>query len=65
MNSNDTIFPRCDQVRETAYALHRFLRHGHFEKVYENGLAHRLRHAGVKVISVWLARVARAPIGAA
>ena len=39
----------CDQVRETAYTLHAFLRHGHLEKVYENGLAHRLRMAGLKV----------------
>jgi GxxExxY protein len=39
----------CDQVRETAYSLHTYLRHGHLEKVYENGLAHRLRKAGIKV----------------
>jgi GxxExxY protein len=43
------IFTLCDRVRETAFALHRFLRHGHLEKVYENGLAHRLRKAGVQV----------------
>ena len=28
-------------------ALHAHLRHGHLEKVYENGLAHRLRKAGL------------------
>jgi GxxExxY protein len=39
----------CDQVRETAFALHTFLRYGHLEKVYENGLTHRLRKAGLKV----------------
>jgi GxxExxY protein len=39
----DPIFQLCDQVRETSFALHRHLRHGHAEKVYENGLAHRLR----------------------
>jgi len=39
----------CDQVREASYALHRYLRHGHLEKVYENGLAHRLREAGLSV----------------
>ncbi|MFP4542060.1 MAG: GxxExxY protein, partial [Opitutales bacterium] len=39
----------CDHVRENAFALHRFLRHGHLEKVYENGLAHRLRKLGVQV----------------
>ena len=43
------IFALCDRVRETAFALHRFLRHGHLEKVYENGLAHRLRNAGIRV----------------
>jgi GxxExxY protein len=51
MNSDDSIFPLCDRVRETAYALHCFLRHGHLEKVYENGLLHRLRTAGVKAIA--------------
>ena len=40
---NQDIFALCDRVRETSLALHRYLRHGHLEKVYENGLAHRLR----------------------
>ena len=39
----------CDVVREAALSLHSFLRHGHLEKVYENGLAHRLRQAGLVV----------------
>ena len=39
----------CDLIRETSYSLHRFLRHGHLEKVYENGLAHRLRKANLQV----------------
>lgn len=38
-----------NQIRETAFALHRYLRHGHLEKVYENGLAHRLRKQGLTV----------------
>jgi len=29
--------------------LHRYLRHGHLEKVYENGLVHRLRQMGMQV----------------
>jgi len=33
----------CDTVRETAFAIHKYHRHGHLEKVYENALAHRLR----------------------
>ena len=43
------VFALCDVVRETSLALHRYLRHGHLEKVYENGLAHRLRQAGLAV----------------
>ncbi len=39
----------CDQVRETAYAIHVFHGHGHLEKVYENALAHRLRKVGLDV----------------
>ncbi len=39
-----------DVVRETAFALHQYLRHGHLEKVYENGLAHRLRKLGLDVV---------------
>lgn len=45
----DGVFALCDTVRETSFALHRWLRHGHLEKVYENGLAHRLRKAGIQV----------------
>ena len=43
------IFALCDRVRETGLKLHGYLRHGHVEKVYENGLAHRLRKAGMRV----------------
>jgi GxxExxY protein len=50
MTSKSDIFLLCDQVREAAFALHGFLRHGHLEKVYENGLAHRLRRSGLQVI---------------
>lgn len=39
----------CDHVRECSFGLHRHLRHGHLEKIYENGLAHRLRKRGVEV----------------
>ncbi|HEY5513436.1 MAG TPA: GxxExxY protein [Geomonas sp.] len=39
----------CDIVRETSFDIHRFLRHGHFEKVYENALAHRLNKRGLDV----------------
>jgi GxxExxY protein len=43
------IMSLCDQVRETAYAIHEYHAHGHLEKVYENALAHRLRKAGLDV----------------
>ena len=39
----------CDKVRETAFELHTYLRNGHLEKVYENGMAHRLRKIGLTV----------------
>jgi GxxExxY protein len=49
MKTTKEIFQLCDQIRETSFALHRYLRHGHLEKVYENGLANRLRKAGAQV----------------
>ena len=39
----------CDVVRETSFAIHRYHRHGHVEKIYENALAHRLRKQGIEV----------------
>jgi GxxExxY protein len=44
------IFALCDIVRQTAFELQSYLRHGHLEKVYENGLANRLRKKGLSVI---------------
>ena len=49
MKTDKEIFVLCDQVREVSFALHQYLRYGHLEKVYENGLAHRLRKAKLKV----------------
>jgi GxxExxY protein len=40
----------CDVVRETSFAIHRFHRHGHVEKIYENALIHRLRKQGIQVV---------------
>ncbi|VTU02005.1 Uncharacterized protein OS=Opitutaceae bacterium TAV5 GN=OPIT5_18130 PE=4 SV=1: PDDEXK_3 [Gemmataceae bacterium] len=40
----------CDIVRETSFAIHRYLRNGHLEKVYENALVHRLRKQGITVV---------------
>ena len=43
------IFKLCDLIREAAFQLHSYLRHGHLEKVYENGMTHRLAQKGIKV----------------
>lgn len=50
MKTEEEIFGLCDKIRETAFSLHCYLRHGHLEKVYENGLAHRLRKQGLEAI---------------
>lgn len=39
----------CDVVRETSFSIHRYHRHGHLEKIYENALASRLRKLGIEV----------------
>ena len=39
----------CDRIRQTAFDLHGYLRNGNLEKVYENGMAHRLRKFGLSV----------------
>ena len=49
VETEEEIKSLCDRIRETGFALHAYLRHGHLEKVYENGLAHRLRKAGFAV----------------
>lgn len=41
----------CNIVRETSFAIHRFHRHGHVEKIYENALAHRLSKQGITVVT--------------
>ncbi len=45
----DEVRKLCDVIRETAFAVHTYFRHGHMEKVYENALTHRLRVAGMRV----------------
>ena len=47
--TDDEIMRLCDTVRETSFAIHKYLRHGHLEKIYENALVHRLRKQGVLV----------------
>ena len=43
------IMQLCDVIRETGYAIHRYHRNGHLEKIYENALVHRLRKQGLDV----------------
>jgi GxxExxY protein len=49
MAQKDFIFEVCDRVRETSFASHKSLRHGHKEKIYENGLTNRLRRQSLEV----------------
>jgi GxxExxY protein len=52
MNSNPhqtDIFALCDVIRETSFEIHKFLRNGHREQIYENALVHRLRKRGISV----------------
>jgi GxxExxY protein len=45
----DEIMRLCDVVRQTGFELRQYLGSGHLKKVYENGLAHRLRKLGIRV----------------
>ena len=47
--TTDDIMLLCDQVRDTAYAIHVYHGNGYLENVYENALVNRLRKAGVSV----------------
>jgi GxxExxY protein len=49
MRNDKDVFELCDRIREAAFNMHAYLRHGHLEKVYENGLAGRLRKSGLSV----------------
>lgn len=49
MRTEKEIFELCDIVRQTAFELQSYLRHGYLEKIYENGLANRLRKKGIRV----------------
>jgi len=43
-----SIFTLCDIIRETSFDIHRYLRNGFTEKIYENALASRLRKKGIR-----------------
>jgi len=44
------IFKLCDLVRETGFSIHKFLRNGHLEKVYETAMVNRLQKQGLAVV---------------
>ena len=44
-------------VRETSFAIHKYHRNGHLEKIYENALVHRLRKQGLNVEQQYPLRV--------
>jgi GxxExxY protein len=46
---NGDIFALCDVIRETSFEIHKYLRSGHREQIYENALAHRLRKKGMSL----------------
>lgn len=43
-----SIFILCDVIRETSFDIHKYLRSGFNEKIYENALANRLRKRGIR-----------------
>jgi len=45
----ENILELCDVIRETSYAIYKYLRSGHREQIYENALAHRLSKLGITV----------------
>lgn len=44
-----SIFTLCGIIRQTSLEIHRYLRSGFNEKIYENALANRLRKQQVRV----------------
>ena len=40
----------CDMIRQTSFEIHKYLRSGHLEKIYENALTHRLTKVGIEVL---------------
>lgn len=47
--TDEQINKLTDVIRETSFAIHKYHKHGHLEKVYANALAHRLRKMGLQV----------------
>lgn len=49
MRNEKDVLELCNRIRQIAFDLHVYLRHGHLEKVYENGLVHRLQKSGLRI----------------
>jgi len=49
MRDENAMLEMTGLIRQIAFDLHTYLRNGHLEKVYENGLVNRLNKAGFKV----------------
>lgn len=47
--NDESIFKLCDVVRETSFAIHKYHKQGHLEKIYENALFHRLGKMSLQV----------------
>jgi len=45
----EDVLALCDVIRETGFAIYKYLRSGHREQIYENALAHRLSKLGITV----------------
>src|ERR1044072_8399736 len=44
-----SILTLCNEIRQTSFEIHSYLRAGHREYIYENAVAHRLRKRGISV----------------
>lgn len=45
-----SIFELCDTIRETSFAIHKYHRHGHLEKICENALMNRLKKLNIPAV---------------
>ena len=48
--SEKEVFELCDRIREHAFKIHKYHRHGHIETIYKNAIAHRLKKDGLNVV---------------
>ena len=46
---DESIFKLCDVIRETSFAIHKYHKQGHLEKIYENALFHRLGKMSLQI----------------